>query len=381
MVWSVGLFASLIVLNALCAFGWTWLWHKTKKQPEQRNLFARILTAKLLLIFAALLTLPSDPPFQPDQALGIGLLAIAFGSSLSLWLSEVRGKLWLGYIGTFLPFVIPIAFHSSNPFPSLLGLLAGNVLFWFCLGEIWLNRALTVISLVASIGLARLHGAPEGMERKVWQALPAIWAIAGWFGISMVQSWQKYWRSVTEGIVNFVIPSVSLLIGSAIVGFWTNDWRFSILTALTCFAALTAIQTEMTNLQDLNVLLWIGLLVITFATMPFANEFRLLGGYGAALASLILAWLTLSQVESRKVLVQGATLTATFALFRFFAEVHPLRMPRADLYTHYTFVGFLLGATLPFLLMRWMERRQNITRNLEVGFWSAVMPIASILRN
>lgn len=72
----------------------------------------------------------------------------------------------------------------------------------------------------------------------------------------------------------------------------------------------------------------------------------------------------------------GAVLLVTFSLFRLFAEVYPLRTPRADLYTHYTFVGFLLGATVPALLSRWAEQGRHIVRELATGFWAASVPIA-----
>lgn len=377
MGWSVNdwLFAFLVVLNVLCSGGWFWLWRKTKTQPERASQFARILTATLLSTVIPFVTLPSNPPFQPNHALGIGLLGVAFGSSLSLWLIEVSGKSWLGYIGTLLPFVIPLAIYPGNPFPSLLGFLIGNVLVWFCLGKVWHSRALTVVSLVAAIGLARFHEPPTGIGKQLWQALPLSLTIAGWFGVGGLWAWQRYWQGNVSRLTSAFVPSVLLLLGAAFMGYWGNDWRFLTMVLLACFTAAIAQEIYQTQLCDLTVLLWVGLLVISFAVIPTTDGLRLLGGYGAALASVALAWLAVGQNDERTILIQGANFLTTFALFRFFAEVYPLRTPRADLYTHYTFVGFLLGATIPVMLMRWMEQKRHFVRDLEVGFWSAVVPV------
>ncbi|MCS7263850.1 MAG: hypothetical protein NZ805_03350 [Armatimonadetes bacterium] len=369
------LFTLLLVLNFLCIAVWAWLWLKAKFQPEKAKLFASLLTATSLSTFASIATLPSSPPFQPDHALGIGLLACSLGSSLSFWLSETKGKLWSGYIFNLLPFAIPLTLHSSDPFPSLWGLLIGSVLFWFCLGEISRSRSLTVISFVSAIGLARLHGAPSGLSVKIWQTLPVFFALSGWLGIGLFESWQRYWQRDVKEIGNFVFLSLSLLVGATIASFWANDWRFVAVTIFTCIASLIAQEIEKTNWAELTVLVWIGLLLTTFATFPLAEGFRLLGGYGSALTALVLAWMAASKINGRKSIMQGLNLTLAFALFRLFAEIYPLRAPRADLYTHYTFVGFLLGTSIPVLLMVWMDRERKFVRDLEVGFWSATIPV------
>ncbi len=369
------LFAVLLSVNVLCAIGWAWLWRKLRVQPEKSNLSARILTTTSLSIVAALGTLPSNPPFQPSHALGIGLLSGALGASLSFWLWEIKGKFWLSYIGTISPFAIALFAHAANPFPSLFGLLVANGLAWFCLGEIWRSRALVAVSLVAAIGLARLHEMPAGLNKQIWQSLPIFLSLAGWIGVGLLESWQRYWQRTVKGVGNFFVLSASLLLGSAIVSYWVNDWRFFAVTLLACFAALIAVETENADLRELTVLIWIGLLVLSFAVLPAAERFRLLGGFGSALTSVTLVWLAVAQNTDHHTLWQGTTLTTTFALFRLFAEIHSLPTPRADLYTHYTFVGFLLGATVPVILMRWMEQKRYFVRDLEVGFWSAVVPV------
>lgn len=369
------LFAALFGLSVVSGVVCGWQLLKVKPQPEKVSLLTRFLTAIVLSILIALATLLSTSPFQIGHSLGIGLLSSVVGSSLAFWLGVIGARFWLGYLGTLLPFLIPLTFHSDNPFPSLFGIMIGTVLVWFCIGNVWSSHCLTIVSLVAAIGLARFHEPPTGIGKQLWQALPLSLTIAGWFGVGGLWAWQRYWQGNVSRLTSAFVPSVLLLLGAAFMGYWGNDWRFLTMVLLACFTAAIAQEIYQTQLRDLTVLLWVGLLVISFAVIPTTDGLRLLGGYGAALASVALAWLAVGQNDERTILIQGANFLTTFALFRFFAEVYPLRTPRADLYTHYTFVGFLLGATIPVMLMRWMEQKRHFVRDLEVGFWSAVVPV------
>lgn len=377
MGWSVDdyLFAALFCLNAASGVVCGWQWLKLKQHPDKAVPLARFLTAVILSTFIALTTLLSTPPFQTGHAFGTGLLGSLVGSFLAFRLGVMGTRFWLGCLGNLLPFLIPLTLHAGNPIPSLLGIMTGTVLVWFCVGSGWNPHALTVVSLIAAIGLARFHEPPTGVSKHLWQALPLSLTVAGWLGVGSLGAWRRYWQDNVSGLTFVLVPSVLLLLGAAFMGYWSGDWRFVTVTLLTCFAAAIAQEVQRTNLRDMSVLLWIGLLSVSFAVIPAAGGLRLLSGYGAAIASISLAWLAMERGEGQEALRQGATALTTFALFRFFAETHPLRTPRADLYTHYTFVGFLLGVTVPVLLARWMERERNFLRELEVGFWSAATPI------
>lgn len=377
MNWSANdfLFAALLGLSAVSGVACVWQLLRVKHQPEKTRLLARFLTAIVLSTLIASATLSSTPPFQIGHAFGIGLLGSIVGFSVAFWLGVMGTRFWLGYLGTLLPFAIPLAFHAGNPFPSLFGITVGTVLVWFCVGDVLRSYCLTVVPLVTAAALARFHEPPTGVGKHLWQALPISLAFAGWLGVGCLMSWRRYWQSNVSGLTSVLVPSVALLVGAAFMGYWGSDWRFVTMTLLSCFAAAVAQEIQQSRLHDLTVLLWIGLLTVSFAVIPAASGLRLLGGYGAGLASVTLAWLAVGQDEGQGILKRGATVLAAFALFRLFAETYPLRTPRADLYTHYTFVGFLLGATIPVLLMRWTERERNFVRDLEVGFWSAVTPI------
>jgi hypothetical protein len=380
------LFALLLVLNALVWVGWFW-WLRVKGwQWEKANLLSRLLLAIAFSIAIALATIPTKPPFQPHHSFGIGLLSIVLGASIAFWLGILNSWSWLAYLGVFLPFAAPLVLQRGDPFPSLFGMMVGTVLVWFCLGKAWDSFGLTTITLVIAIGLARLHERPSEISAHLWQSLPLVLGFSGWLGLGLLSSWQRYWQ---REIITFDLVytlSLMLVLGSALMGYWSGDWGFVPIVLLTCIAALTALQLQ--NSHDTRyspfatrhspsaaVLLWIGLLVISFATIPETKGLRLLSGYGASLAAVSLAWLAAGQDGERETLKHGAVLLVTFSLFRLFAEVYPLRTPRADLYTHYTFVGFLLGATVPTLLAQWMEQGRHIVRELATGFWAASLPI------
>ncbi len=377
MDWGVKdhLFAALLGLNIILGIVFGWLLVRVKQQPEKANLLVRFLTANGLSILFALATLLSIPPFQINHSLGIGLLGSFIGSSLAFWVGVMGTKVWLGYLGALLPFAIPLTLHQGNPFPSLWGMMIGTMLVWFCVGNAWNLYGLTVISLIAAIGLARFHEPPTEISKHLWQALPLTLTTAGWIGVSVLGAWRRYWQNNVSELTFVFISSIALIVGAFLMGYWGGDRRFLAMTVLTCFVAFVVVRFQLSRFHDLTILFWIGLLVISFAVIPVKGDLNLLGGYGAALASITLTWLATGQIEGQMTLRQGAIILVTFALFRLFVEVYPLRTPRADLYTHYTFVGFLLGSFFPVMLMSWMKRNEHLIRDLTTGFWAAVMPL------
>ncbi len=389
MVWerSDFLFALLLVLNALVWVGWFW-WLRVKGwQWEKANLLSWLLVAIAFSIAIALATIPTKPPFQPHHSFGIGLLSIVLGASIAFWLGILNSWSWLAYLGVFLPFAAPLALQSGDPFPSLFGIMVGTVLVWFCIGSEWNLYGLTTVTLAAAVGLARLHERPSEISARLWQSLPLVLGTSGWLGLGLLSSWQRYWQREISTFDLVYTLSFMLVLGSALMAYWSGDLGFVLIVSLTCFAALVALKLQ--NFHHVRhspfathhspfaaVLLWVGLLIMSFATISETKGLRLLSGYGASLAAVSLAWLAAGQDDEREALRHGAVLLVTFALFRLFAEVYPLRTPRADLYTHYTFVGFLLGATVPALLSRWAEQGRHIVRELATGFWAASVPIA-----
>lgn len=341
-------------------------------QPKGSTVLQRFIVATLLSFLAFAATLPAIPPFQPKSHLGFGLLLgalwllVATAAALSQWR-------WFAPLLAFVPIVLVLFRFAGNPFPALFGLLIGTVLVWFCIGDLLQPFALPSIALVAAIGLARWHEPPVGIGNHLWQALPLCLAVAGWLAVGVQQAWQRYWQRPVNTLPMLTVASLLLLIGGTVMQRFSGDYRPIIVTVLTCGSAILFVLGRETVLGEAMPLLWIGLFVTAFASMD-TERAPLMSGYGISLAALALTWLA-KILDKEQGIWQGAVALTAFALFRLFAETYPLRTPRADLYTHYTFVGFLFGAVVPVLLARWREKQQSIIRSLTVGFWSAAMPM------
>ncbi|MGQ9462360.1 MAG: hypothetical protein ACUVTP_05570 [Candidatus Fervidibacter sp.] len=369
------LFAALLFLNVILVIALVWRLLKVKNQPDEANLTARFLTAVALSTVIGLSTLPSKSPFQPSHSFGIGILSSAIGASIVFWLGIVKMRASLGYLGVFAPLTISLTILSGSPFPSLLGLMVGTVIVWFCLKDVWSPYGLIVLPLIAATGLARFHEQPAWLSKQIWQSFPFFLTVSGWLGVGILASWRHYWQKTVNGLISNAIASVTLFLGSAFISYWSGDWRFTAVVILTCIAALIVLEAQRNQLSDFAVLIWVGLLILSFATISETKGLRLFGGYGVSLAAVTLSWLALSQDDEQTMLERGAAILTTFALFRLFAEFYPLRAPRADLYTHYTFVGFLLGTSVPALLSKWMVQGRRFVRELSIGFWAAAIPV------
>jgi hypothetical protein len=238
------LFALLLVLNALVGAGWFW-WLRVKgRQWEKASLLSRLLLAIAFSIAIALVTIPTKPPFQPHHSFGIGLLSSALGASVVFWLGMLNSWSWLAYLGVFLPFAAPLALQSGDPFPSLFGMMVGTVLVWFCLGSEWNSFGLTTVTLAVAVGLARLHERPSEISARLWQSLPLLLSLSGWFGLGLLSSWQRYWQREIGVFDLIYTSSLALIFGSALMGYLGGDFRFVPIVLLTCIAALVALQLQ-----------------------------------------------------------------------------------------------------------------------------------------
>ncbi len=365
LLFAVG-FVGLLVL------GWSW---RRASSAETRSLLGRTTFALASSLLIALGTLPSSSPFQPGSALGIGVLGGAVGMTFAMGWHLWRQQGWFPFLFTLLPFLIPLLAFAGNPFPTLYGLLVQATLSWFWLGAIYRAYALLVISVAAAVALARWHTPPEGLDKYVWQSVPCVLAFVGWLVAGLVAAWKRYWQSSVKEFSGLFGSALLLLLGAGALGYWLGDHRFFVTVMLACLAALLARGLQSSSQQDLTGLVWVSLLVFSFVVFPTGDGWQLLRGYGAALMAIALLWLAVSTQEESSPLWQGAILLIAFGLFRLFAEAYPLRAPRADLYTHYTFVGFLLGVVFPPLLQRWGIQSLLVSRTLWVGLWSASVPL------
>jgi hypothetical protein len=344
----------------LLAVGLAW----KRQSPITSMLFSVWLIA--LLAFGLTLPAMPAPPFTAGGQLGLGILI-----GTGLWLLGACFPSVALLLSLFAPaaafFLVPL-----GPLPILYGLMISAALVWFCLGPQWRALpalALTQFAFCAALGLVYETTAPTGMLPETWRLGPLWIALAGVlaFAVRTVLRPQNLpWLGrhlITSGFLLGGAVAVSLL--SGFKDFWT----------LTLAALVSSTLVGLVPSAGWALLVWVGLFGLVFSTEQ---------GYGTALIALVVSLYTVvmedpSDLSERgDAALSGATLLTLTALFRLFVEHYPLRDPRADLYTHYTLIGFLLAVVGLVNLLQWLqaEAAPGLVRTLLVGFWAAGAPIA-----
>ncbi len=326
-----------------------------------------------LSVLAFGLTLPTQPAptFQPGSALGWGVLL-----TLGLWLmgafAAVRAN--LDWLGATLPFVAPVlalTFAPGDPLPALWGVIITTVLVWCLLGRIWqamTGVALSVLALALATGLAYYADAPRWYGICVAGAgVAALWVMA-WLARRQAVSW---WLAHALLFGAFTLTALGYHL-SGVEGRWLH--LVLIVLIATTLARGLAGADEWTRYA---LLIWVAL---------FASVFALQKGFGLAIAGLMVSLYAMVMAQARTVQTEpleralytvGAVLMVFLSAFRLFVLSYPLRPPRADLYTHYALVGFLLALVGLGALALWQRRGGEVTlwRGLIAGFWAAGLPL------
>jgi hypothetical protein len=347
----------------------------------------------LIWLFALVgfgLTLPSEPtpPFHAGSRLGWGLLLGSGLWMLGAYFGMGRTLPWLAAAFPLLSPAMIFWFSADEPQPATYGVLISTALVWCTLRNAWRELpaiALCVFASCACLGLVYFVAPHKPVPIPSWRSAPLWLEASGLLGLITVILWR---RGITEKVswrVAHVLVFTMLVLGTLFI---RNQFAvpnainilFFSLVAITLASAFSADRGFYASRNSL--LVWIGL---------FACVFALQRGYALSLAALIVSLYNLAMAHTdeihsnetaRDTYTLGAALLTMLALFRIFVLTYPLRTPRADLYTHYTLVGFLLAiGGLAFLAAWWMEDRNsddspNFWRGLTAGFWGAASPVA-----
>jgi len=346
----------------------------------------------LIWLFALLgfgLTLPSEPspPFHAGSRLGWGLLLGSGLWMLGAYFGMGRTMPWLAAAFPLLSPAMIFWFSADDPQSATYGVLISTSLVWCALRSAWRELpaiALCVFAACASLGLVYFVAPHKPVPIPSWRSAPLWLEASGLLGLIAVILWR---RGITEGVswrVAHVLVFAMLILGTMFI---RNQFAvpnalnilFFSLVAITLASAFSAERGFYASRNSL--LVWIGL---------FACVFALQRGYALSLAALIVSLYNLAMAHTdeinstesaRDTYTLGAALLTMLAWFRIFVLTYPLRTPRADLYAHYTLVGFLFAiGGLTFLASWWMEGRDSnsgsqFRRSLTAGFWGAAAPI------
>lgn len=346
----------------------------------------------LIWLFALLgfgLTLPSEPspPFHTGSRLGWGLLLGSGLWMLGAYFGMGRTLPWLAAAFPLSSPAIIFWFSADDPQSATYGVLISTALVWCALRNAWRELpaiALCVFAACASLGLVYFVAPHKPVPIPSWRSAPLWLELSGLLGLIAVILWR---RGITERVswrVAHVLVFAMLILGTMFI---RNQFAvpnainilFFSLVAITLASAFSAERGFYASRNSL--LVWIGL---------FACVFALQRGYALSLAALIVSLYNLAMAHTdeinsteaaRDTYTLGAALLTMLAWFRIFVLTYPLRTPRADLYTHYTLVGFLLAiGGLAFLAGWWMENKDKnsgsqFRRSMTAGFWGAAAPV------
>ncbi|AGY59829.1 hypothetical protein [Gloeobacter kilaueensis] len=337
------------------------------------------LAVVLIAGCAFLTTLPAtpSPPFTAGGQLGLGICLSTGAWLVAFWLGTNER---LGWLVPLLPAAVPalaLLLVPQGPLPILFGVLVAAALFWCCLGRSWPLMPPLVMAqfaFAAALGLVFEGAAPKGAG-SAWHLGPLWFALAGYLAALVPLLGRKgLERSGWLG----VHLAVWFCFGLAVAVSWAVShqilWQpvLAVLVATTLVGFIAADAPR----SSLALFAWIG---------AFALVFSADYGYGTAIAALVLSYYTVAVAVYESVqpgaliarleaFAGGTALLTLVALFRLFVETYPLRTPRADLYTHYTFIGLLAAIALLVNLAR--TSKLALVPTLLAGFWAAAAPVA-----
>lgn len=328
-------------------------------------------------------------PFSPGQGLAFGLLiggvtgatAILLSFRLSHIASSVRAERLASLSSLFLGlFAVSLAYSlfHTDPWESLIGFCFGAVMAaifhtymqYVTGGELSVRTetwAVFSITVAAAILLSMRHF--DAVQHRMWWALPILLAtsvlIADYVAIE-IASIGTLRDDPGKSYLVSVLIGAALVVGLTAIYSWKlyDDWALlGVSTAGIGIGALiawifAAFKREGNTAGAIEAGAATVLLVAAFAVVAF----KLWSGLGIAIGLIaasvvaIPAWIAPRTADERQRLLADAAVGPlavglAIVLFRLFVEQYRPGLRGSDLEFHYTFIGGLLGAILPFVLL------------------------------
>jgi len=382
-----------------------------------------------LTVILFLLTLPTQPPFSPGQRLGWGFLIggaagllAAFGAArveradrsywpypaaltLSLALAGCslvillfRGDpgdallgcaLGLAMIGgifrTILP-AQPAAAEAARPEGRRGGsesLATGNPVQAPLSAGALEASAIMAVTLAAGCSLAVYHFHDSGL-RGWWAyllALAALWIVGQTLACipSAHRAFAKYpllWPTAAAAFSLILVLVFGWRLGAKLEPAESLGLLLvagSVTAALIAWLAIGVEDAPWPSALRVHAL---GAVLMLFLA---ALSFKLLAGFGAAVA-LMAGWAVAGpmlglRAPARRALAQALAVGANLLLLRLFLERSGGAVGEVELSLHYTLIGVVIGALLPFVYSS-LHLRWGLGRTLLLGALGALSPVA-----
>ena len=364
-------------------------------------------TLILTLLFWAV-SMQTRTPFSPGQRMGLGFLIGGVIGALALLLAyrlssaemdprrarlAAHSQAFLALFGASLTYSI---FHG-DPQTALIGFAVGavmaGILGYYSLGspsaeyaETWSVMAITI---AAGIWLSVAHF--DSIEQRLWWPLAILIGstvlVASYVAteLSSLGGLQQRLRGLIPPLVLIaVILGLTAIYSARIV----HDWALFGVVAVGMAIAMLAswlgakLAASENGADGLDAASGVVLLAVAFAVATF----KIWSGLGIALG-LLAAWpiaLFLAGSGERTRALRGfLSLGLVVLLFRLFLERYRSDIGTADLRIHYTFIGALLGAIIPFTFVSTLSRMRSLAepgaraeaRIAFIGLMAALSPI------
>lgn len=349
-------------------------------ERAERPWSAGLMVVAITLVFWAI-SMQQSQPFSPGQRLGLGFLiggllgGIALLTIIPTTGSARAGRLaahsmaFCALFGVSLVYLI----FRSYPQPSLLGFaiaaaMTGIVAYYYLPislpsgshAEIY---SILGITLAAAVALAVEHF--DSVSLRASWPLPILIAttaiVTSYIGseVGMLRSLRE--RRGASYIVSIAISS-GLLVALSTIYAWriAGDWHLLEVIAAgvggaVVVAWLSASLVNGTSSGKLQASAMLALIIVALAVVAF----KLWAGLGIAVGLLAAYSVALPAFADVRLdsdsLSRGMRFALSFGLtivlYRLFDELYRVDLRTTDLRIHYTFIGALIGAILPFLFV------------------------------
>ncbi|MCS7222981.1 MAG: hypothetical protein NZ959_00265 [Armatimonadetes bacterium] len=345
-----------------------------KARVWDRQIKSRYLFCFLLAIAGFVACLPQTAPFQPGQKLGFGWLLGMTLLSVSQIVGLLGRELLAGFLG-LVPFGLVLWLFAGDPVPALCGLAVASLLVGTVLrSETGLSPFPFFILSISTI-LARRHSTlAEDVSPHFFQAIPLVFSVIGVLCLGARKGWETYWKGEAKPLALLLLSLALFFVFLPVAKNWAGSFNLYLPALLAGVSGALVLGLEQSGLIAVVPIVWTSTFAAVFTGLSLTGPGpQWTRGFGVSLLALLISWFSETTKHRSTGLVQGSLLLAGVSAFYLFGQMHGRIL--ADLMTHYTFVGFLMGASGHLLIQSWTRDDERLLRPLMGLVFAAALPL------